>query len=152
MKTTNNQEKLGESLQELLQKNYDAEKGFKQVMQKAENPQLKSWLQKQAAQRSQFANEIDNELRNLNFEPRETGTVKGSAHRMWIDVKTALSTDKDESILEECIRGEKASVEEYSNQLESNSLPPTTESLLNKQKVKVQSSLATVKTLEDLSI
>lgn len=151
MKTTNNQEELGNALQNLLQKNYDAEKGFKQVMQKAENPQLKNWLQKQAAQRSQFANEIDSELRKINFEPKDSGSVAGSAHRVWIDVKTAMSHDKDESILEECIRGEKASVEEYDEQLQNTYLTPSTQAILNNQRKKVHDSLSTVKRLEDLS-
>lgn len=70
MENSKHNEKLVESLQELLQKNYDAEQGFKKVMVKAENPLLKNWLQKKAALRASFATEIDQELRKLNAEPR----------------------------------------------------------------------------------
>ncbi len=148
---TNKNKEMQDSLQELLQKNYDAEKGFKQVLEKAENPQLKSWMKKQAVQRSHFATEIDGELRKLNVEPKESGSVSGSAHRVWIDVKTALSMDKDESILEECIRGEKASVSEYEETLNNSYWTPNVKSMLTEQKNKVQASLSTVKRLEDLA-
>jgi len=150
MENSKHNEKLVESLQELLQKNYDAEKGFKKVMVKAESPQLKNWLQKKSAERSAFANEIDLELRKLNAQPREEGSLAGSAHRVWIDVKTALSSDKDESILEECIRGEKASVDEYRTQLESSYVSGSVETVLQQQRAKVEETLRTVKRLEDL--
>lgn len=150
MDNSNHNEQLVNSLQELLQKNYDAEKGFKQVMQKAEHPQLKSWLKEKAAERSGFANEIDQELRKLNAKPREEGSVAGSAHRVWIDVKTALSSDKDEALLEECIRGENASAEEYKEQLDSTYVTGSVGTVLNKQRAKVLETLSTVKRLEDL--
>lgn len=150
MENSKHNEKLVDALQELLQKNYDAEKGFKQVMQKAENPQLKNWLQKKAVERSGFANEIDQELRNLNASPKEEGSFAGSAHRVWIDVKTALSADKDEAILEECIRGEKASADEYEDQLESAYFSGSAKTVLSKQRAKVEQTLRTVKRLEDL--
>lgn len=150
MENSNHNEKLVGSLQELLQKNYDAEKGFKQVMQKAESPQLKNWLQKKAVERSGFANEIDQELRTLNAKPRDEGSFAGSAHRVWIDVKTALSSDKDESILEECIRGEKASADEYKDQLESAYVTGSAKTVLTQQRAKVQQTLSAVKRLEDL--
>ncbi|WP_010231592.1 ferritin-like domain-containing protein [Gillisia marina] len=151
METNERNKEMQDSLQDLLEKNYDAEKGFKQVMEKAANSQLKSWMQKQAAQRSQFANEIDGELRKLNVEPKDSGSAAGSAHRVWIDVKTALSFDKDESILEECIRGEKASVAEYEETLNNSFWTPNVKSMLTEQKNKVQNSLSTVKRLEDLA-
>ncbi|MGJ8666993.1 MAG: ferritin-like domain-containing protein [Patiriisocius sp.] len=150
MEATEQHKKLKNALQELLEKNYDAEKGFKQVMKKAENPQLKIWLQNQAAQRSQFASQIDSELRKINETPDSDGSVSGSVHRMWIDIKTALSFDKDESILEECIRGEKASVDEYQYQLEKTYLNQSVRNMLSEQKSKVEDSLATVKRMEDL--
>lgn len=151
MENSKHNEKLVESLQELLQKNYDAEQGFKKVMVKAENPLLKNWLQKKAALRASFATEIDQELRKLNAEPREEGSLAGSAHRVWIDLKTALSSDRDEALLEECIRGERASVEEYRTQLESPYVTGSVETLLDRQRSKVEETLRTVKRLEDLA-
>ncbi|MDO7171920.1 ferritin-like domain-containing protein [Mariniflexile sp. AS56] len=137
-------------LQELLQKNYDAEAGYKQIMQKSDNVLLKNWLQSKAQQRSQFANELDALIRGLNATPVSDGTILGTAHRAWIDVKTTLSSNTDEAILEECIRGEQASVDEYEKQLAKVSNYSDINNLVYSQLVSVKTALNTVKRLEDI--
>lgn len=143
-------DKLVNSLQEILQKNYDAEKGLKEVMLKTDSQPLKKWLQHKAVERSGFANEIDSELRKLGAEPRESGSFTGSAHRVWIDVKTALASNKDEAIFEECIRGDKASVDEYNKQLKEPYMSGAVVPVLTHQRAKVEKALSTFKRLEDL--
>jgi len=140
---------LVNNLQELLEKNYDAEKGFTKAMKDAQNNNLKEYFKFQAAQRSQFANELTDEIRNLNETPKESGSTTGTLHRTWIDIKSSLSGDKDESVLEECIRGEKASVKEYEKRLKENRFPSQIEGTLNNQKSRIQNTLNKVKTLED---
>ncbi|MDX1461976.1 MAG: PA2169 family four-helix-bundle protein [Marinirhabdus sp.] len=157
MKTT--KEKADESihdnlvnnLQELLEKNYDAEKGFTKAMKDAENSRLKNFLKHQAAQRGRFVNELDQEIRNLNETPKESGSLTGSIHRTWIDIKTALTGDDDEAVLEECIRGEKASVEEYEERLKNNNFPPQIATVLNNQMSEIKGTLSKVKSLEDVA-
>ncbi|MGO3181709.1 MAG: ferritin-like domain-containing protein [Aequorivita sp.] len=157
MKTTNekakeeNHDKLVDNLQELLEKNYDAQNGFTKAMEEAKNPNLKGFLQKQAAQRSRFSNELTNELRNLNEEPKESGSIKGDLHRTWIDIKSAVSGNEDEAVLEECIRGEKASWDEYDTKLKKENFPPNIASVLNKQASEIHNTLSKVKTLEDIA-
>ncbi len=140
-----------DALQELLKKNYDAEAGYKKVMTKAESSTLKSWLQDKAASRSHFATELDTQIRQLNAEPVSSGTTSGSLHRTWIDVKTALSSDTDESILEECIRGEKASVSEYEEQMSNVNFNSEIRNVLYGQKERIESSLNTVESLEEIA-
>ncbi|WP_372753116.1 PA2169 family four-helix-bundle protein [Mariniflexile sp.] len=151
MEITKVNKEIVDVLQELLQKNYDAEAGYKQIMQKAEDGLLKNWLQVKAKQRSQFANELDGLIRQLNATPATDGTVLGSMHRAWIDVKTTLSANTDEAILEECIRGEKASVEEYEKQLSKVSNYSDINMLIYQQMVSIKTALNTVKKLEDLA-
>lgn len=150
MEISNENKETVNILQELLQKNYDAEAGYKQIMQKTETMVLKQWLQEKAKQRSQFANELDGQIRQLNGTPLTDGSVLGSAHRAWIDVKTSLSSNTDEAILEECIRGEKASVEEYQKQLDKVGVFSDVNNLVYDQMVSIKSALNTVKRLEDI--
>ncbi|NEN22362.1 PA2169 family four-helix-bundle protein [Cryomorpha ignava] len=150
MDTSNHKERLVNSLQEILQKNYDAEEGLKHVMQKTDSPVLKKWLQQKANERSGFATEIDSELKKLGAASKASGSILGTAHRVWIDVKTALSTNRAETILEECIRGDKASVEEYNEQLKAPYMAGSVIEVLTNQKAKVERSLLTFKRLEDL--
>ena len=138
-------------LQGILEKNYDAEKGYKKSMQDAKNPALKNFLKEQAAQRSHFATAIDKELRDLGEEPKESGSVTGSLHRAWIEIKSSVAGDDDEAVLEEVIRGEKASVDEYQDAVSNNTLSPQINSVLQSQLRDIQGTLSRVKTLEDLA-
>eukprot|EP00389_Voromonas_pontica_P016632 GDKH01026008.1.p1 GENE.GDKH01026008.1~~GDKH01026008.1.p1 ORF type:complete len:158 (+),score=16.61 GDKH01026008.1:61-534(+) len=157
MKTTiekakeNNHDKLVNNLQELLEKNYDAEKGFSKAMKDAKNPRLKTFLQQQAAQRSRFTNELSQTIRNLNEQPKESGSLTGDLHRTWIDIKSAVSGNEDEAVLEECIRGEKASWEEYSKKLKNENFPPNISDVVQRQASEIHNTLSRVKTLEDLA-
>ena len=139
-----------DSLQILLEKNYDAEAGYKEAMLKAENTRLKNYLKERAALRNRFATELSDALIRLDEKPREKGSVTGDLHRTWMNIKQALSSDKDESILEECIRGEKSSVEEYEEILEKKQFRPEITEMITRQKREVSETLNSIDTMEDL--
>ncbi|EPR74341.1 hypothetical protein ADIWIN_0683 [Winogradskyella psychrotolerans RS-3] len=67
-----------------------------------------------------------------------------------MDVKAMFSADNEESMLEEAIRGEKASVNEYDEVLQEASLPSSTKSILLSQKHQIETDLSKVKSLENL--
>lgn len=150
MKTTQSNQEVVSSLQDLLQKNYDAEAGYKQVMTKTDNEPLKNWLQQKALQRNTFATELDYQIRKHNAEPKASGTIKGDLHRGWINIKSTLSADTDEALMEECIRGEKASIKEYEDQLENFNTDTEIQAIVQSQLTTVKSALNTVKRLEDI--
>lgn len=142
---------LVDNLQGLLEKNYDAEKGFKNAITNAKDPHLKEFLRNQSARRNRFATELDNEIRSMNEEPKESGSATGGLHRTWMNFKSSIASNNDEAVLEECIRGDKASEKEYSNSLKENNFPPKIESVLNNQLNEIQTTLSQVKTLENLA-
>ncbi|MDC8001452.1 PA2169 family four-helix-bundle protein [Aequorivita todarodis] len=139
------------NLQDLLEKNYDAEKGFTKAMKDAKNQNLKRFLQRQASQRNRFATELDQQIRNLNEKPKESGSLTGDLHRTWIDIKSSVAGNTDEAILEECIRGEKASWKEYESKLQNQNFPSTIFEVLKNQATEIHNTLNQVKTLEDLA-
>ena len=139
------------ALQSIIEKNYDAEKGYKKAMQDAKNPALRGFLQQQAAKRSNYATAIDQELRLLGEQPKESGSVTGSLHRAWIDIKSKVAGNTDEAVLEEVIRGEKASVEDYQDALNKPNLTPQINNVLQTQLNEIQGTLNKVKRLEDIT-
>ncbi|NNE31976.1 MAG: PA2169 family four-helix-bundle protein [Winogradskyella sp.] len=143
-------EKVGSKLNELLEKTYDAEKGFKKAAENVDNPQLKSYFKDKAQERYNFGHELKQEIKSFDQEVDKGGSITGSAHRAWMDVKSLFSNDDAESMLEEAIRGEKAAVGEYNDVLNDTSLPSTTKSILESQKNTIHNGLARIKTLEDL--
>ncbi len=144
-------DKTGNRLNDLLEKTYDAEKGFKKASENAKHAGLKSYFGNKAQERYDFGHQIKSELKTFGKKPDKGGSVTGAAHRTWMDVKSWFSADDDESMLEEAIRGEKAAVEEYNDVLQDATLPSTSKDVLMTQKNKIENGLAKIKRLEDLS-
>jgi len=139
---------VSNKLNELLEKNYDAEKGYKLAAEKVKRQDLQSFFSKRAQERYDFGHELKSEIRNFGETPDKGSSVAGDMHRSWMNLKASLSSDKDESVLEEAIRGEKSAVEEYESIIKDEELPASTKNILMKQKNSIVSSLNEVKTLE----
>lgn len=145
-------EKVSNKLNELLEKTYDAEKGFSLAAEKVDNPSVKSFLESKITQRRNFANELKNEIREYGQVPEDDGSFAAGAHRTWMNIKTALSSENEERILEEVQFGEKASLDEYNDILNDDdcTFPPSTEALLKKQKSAIEAAINTAKRYEEL--
>ena len=144
-------EEVGNKLNDLLEKTYDAEKGFKKAAENVEHSALKNYFNSKAQERYNFGHELKEEIRSFGQEVDKGGSVTGAAHRTWMDVKALFSGDDEESMLEEAIRGEKSAIDEYQDVLNETSLPSSTQRLLSTQKNQIESGLSRIKTLEDLS-
>lgn len=144
-------EEVGEKLNDLLERTFDAQKGFKKAAANTEHPGLKSYFESKAQQRYDFGHELKTEIISFGQEVDKGDSLAGKAHRTWMDIKALFASDNEEAMLEEAIRGEKAAVEEYNDVLEDTSLPSSTLSILRNQKAAIESGLAKIKTLEDLN-
>lgn len=147
------QKEISTKINGLIEKNNDAHKGFKKAADKAESSDLKSYLMQQASERQAFAKKLSGNLKmyNPDFDVDTDGSATGSLHRAWMDVKSALSMEDDESLLEECIKGDKASVEEYEEFLENHSSSlGNVSTTIREQLQNIKSTLTRVKRLEDL--
>ena len=65
----------------------------------------------------------------------------GDLHRKWMDLKTAISSNSEEAILEECRKGEMTTWGDYNEVLAMQDLPPTTSSLLKNHKTKLDEAI-----------
>ncbi|MBB3124073.1 uncharacterized protein (TIGR02284 family) [Mesoflavibacter sabulilitoris] len=143
-------EEISEKLNELLVKNYDAEKGYLNAMSNVDDKNLKIFFKRRASERSQFAKELRTEILRYGEVPEDSGTFKGTVHRNWMSLKSALSSNNEEKILEEAIRGEEASLEEYDKLMKENNLPPTIDELIFRHRNSIQAAINTEKVHEEL--
>ena len=141
---------LVDQLEEMLEKNRDAEKGYAKAAENAKSHGLQSYFRRKSDERRDFNNQLRKMLVASYDEIDENGSFTGSIHRAWMDVKSFFSGNEDEAMLEEAIRGDKAAVKEYEEVLEDNVLPVAIDTLIRDQKAKIQSDLNTIKSLEDL--
>lgn len=143
-------EKIGDRLNSLLEKTYDAEKGYKKAAENVENSPLKNFFEQKAQQRYDFGHQLKEEIKSFGQEVEKGDSLASKAHRSWMDIKALFSSDDEEAMLEEAIRGEKAAIEEYEDVLKETNLPPSTHMLLSEQKNSIETSLSSVKSLEDI--
>ncbi|MBU3010604.1 PA2169 family four-helix-bundle protein [Polaribacter vadi] len=144
-------EKISNKLNELLEKNYDAEKGYLNAAENVDSSRLKIFFKNRASERSDFAKNLRTEILSYGQIPEETGTFQGTMHRNWMSLKSLFSSNDEEAILEEAIRGEQVSYNEYTEILEEDAFAPSTRKLLEAQKQQIQSAINSLMVEEELA-
>nr|WP_298994781.1 PA2169 family four-helix-bundle protein [uncultured Allomuricauda sp.] len=136
---------ISNKLNELLERTYDAEKGFKQVAEKANNGIITEFFEKRAKQRYNFGQELKKEIKAFGQDPDKGGSTSGTLHRTWINFRALFITNNDEAMLEEVRRGEKEAIETYNDIINDKDfiLPPSTENLLMRQRNMIRETLET---------
>lgn len=76
--------------------------------------------------------ELSAEVRHYNGDPDSSGTVTGALHRVFVDLKTAITSRDNLAVLEECERGEDTAVTAYEEALREE-LPDNVRVLLEQQ-------------------
>jgi len=125
---------ISDKLNELLIKNLDAKKGYKNAAENVGSPKLTRFFLKQSEQREKFAKDLRMEILKYGQIPAETGSFAGAVHRNWMDLKALFASNNEEAILEEAIRGEEESISYYDTILEESHLPESIRFLLIQQK------------------
>lgn len=139
---------IAEKLNDLLEKNYDTEKGYKYAAENVKDPELKSFFNERAQERYDFGHELKSEIRNYGESPDKGSSVAGDLQRSWMNLKASFTSSKEEPILQEMVRGEKAAIEEYNDVMNDENLPASTKNLLMKQRNAITAALNKVKSME----
>jgi len=144
----NNLEKLNDRLNDLITKNYDAEKGYEKAAELVEDTQLRAFFKNQAKSRYDFGHSLKSEIKSTGGDVDKGTSLKGDVHRAWMSVKDTFTGTDGKAMLEEVIRGEETAVEEYKEVLQDTTLAPTTQKMINSQVESIQSALAKARTLD----
>lgn len=140
-------DKVVSLLNDLLTKNYDAEKGYKEAAEKIEHTSLRSYFESQAKNRYDFGHQIKALIAKYGGEPEKGTSIAGDLHRVWISIRDAF-TNGDKAIYDECIRGEEAFSAEYGEMLTDEILPEDVKDLVRTQKDSVDKALSSLRTME----
>ena len=145
--STMENDKVVSLLNELITKNYDAEKGYKEASEKIEHQSLKSYFDNQAQNRYDFGHQIKALISKYGGEPEKGTSIAGDLHRTWIAIRDAF-TNGDHAIYAEAIRGEEAFSAEYGEMLKDEVLPSDVRNLVQTQKNSVDKALASLKVMD----
>lgn len=143
-------EDVADKLNDILEKTYDAEKGYHKAAENTDNLNLRTFFLRKSNERKDYGHAIKQEINKFGEEVDKGGSASGAIHRAWMDAKAFFSSDEAESMLEESIRGEKAAVEQYEDVLKDTNLPSSTANVLTQQLNTIKGDLNKIKHLEDL--
>jgi uncharacterized protein (TIGR02284 family) len=136
------------TLNNLIETCKDGQNGFQAAADGASRGDLKTLFHTYAQQRAQFAAELQQEVSRLGGDPATTGSVAASLHRGWINIKSAVTGGDDNSILNECERGEDSAVSNYTDALKE-TLPANIQSIVQTQFTQVKEAHDRVRSLRN---
>ncbi len=105
-------------------------------------------MQSYARQRAEFATALQSEVARLGVKPEKDGSIAGAIHRGWINLKTALTSNDDQAVINECERGEDSAVEAYQEAMKAD-LAPQVQALVSKQYQSVKAAHDKIRDLRD---
>src|SRR6476469_9493148 len=94
------------TLNDLIETCKDGEEGFRTCAEDIADPQLKTFFTTRAQGCSSAAAELQQLVEAYGGKPETTSSVSSSLHRRWVDIKSAIMGKDEESVLNECERGE----------------------------------------------
>ncbi|MBS0657486.1 MAG: PA2169 family four-helix-bundle protein [Verrucomicrobia bacterium] len=135
-------------LNSLIQTLKDGQEGFRLAAEGAKSVELKRVFHEFSLQRAKLAGELQMFVRELGEEYENSSSVLGTLHRGWINVRTAVTSQDDQAILDECERGEDTAVSHYRDAL-AEDLPANIRTVITNQASDIKDAHDKVKALRD---
>ena len=150
---TNNNEKLAETLNDLLRINNDRIEGYVRAAKETKDSDvdLQATFHKMADESRKYKRELEEKILTLGEETATDTTVAGKIYRVWMDVKNVFTGADRESILSSCEYGEDAAQKAYNTALETDAeMDAETRQLIMEQKNGLKNSHDIIKKYRDL--
>ena len=136
------------TLEQLVETCRDGQNGYLDAAQHIKDPDIRGWFNLQSQERARFSGELENEIQRLGkHDPDRKGSVSGTLHRKWFELKEKIS-HSDESVLSEVERGEDNAKHNYEEALKKD-LPADIRSIIERQAQSVFAAHDRAKTLRD---
>ena len=130
-------EKVVKSVINVLQ---DGQKGFADIGEHLKDETLKRYFLAESLKRANFRAELENELHRHGVKDvHEEGTVAGTLHRTWGDIKGKILGTSDHELLATAEQGEDTAKKTYKDAL-AQELPLPLHQLLSEQNAHIVNS------------
>lgn len=146
-------DEIVDSLNDLVKINNDRINGFEKAADDIEDAELASLFKNLTSQSRKFRSELADSIVRIGGEvPGIEETSTGSKiHRAWIDIKSAFTGKDRHTVLESCVFGENAAVEEYEEVLEDEQIPSYIRQTLSTQLDELRQTRDQIVTLRDVT-
>lgn len=136
-------------LNSLLPICHDSQQGYEAAAAEVTDPELADVFNEFAVQRITFIKELHERVRALRGEPAKSGSVAGSLHRAWMDLKADNTRARSHAMLVECERAEDVAVAAYAGALQTRDVDKQTIEIVQRHYELVQAAHDRVRQLRD---
>src|SRR5687768_15364744 len=124
-------------LNNLIETCKDGELGFKTAAEGLKSAEIKAQFLDYSRQRRDMVSELQSEVRRIGGDPEKSGSVSGSLHRGWLDIKSVITGKDDHAIVAEAERGEDVAKATYESAL-NEELPASVQTVVQQQAARVR--------------
>ncbi|MFI4881482.1 MAG: PA2169 family four-helix-bundle protein [Phycisphaerales bacterium JB064] len=132
----------------IIEINIDSSKGFQDAAEKIENADIAGYFRQCSARRAQFAEQLKRVVDLNGQDAPDSGTVKGTVHRWWLDIRGTIQNGDEHAVLAEAERGEDAIKHEYEDVLKKTAGSPLN-AVLTDQYGSVKETHDTIRDMRD---
>ncbi|NNE25701.1 MAG: PA2169 family four-helix-bundle protein [Saprospiraceae bacterium] len=134
-------EKMKSTLQDLIIRLQDAEKGYLEIKNGIADATLSNWMQVYANERHRFHQELEKHMKDLGGEANVKTSILGDIHRLFIDIKLNNLTNDYDAVVNEIKRGSEVLISDYENALKNLDFPKSIHDTLTSQMNAVKQEL-----------
>lgn len=139
-----------DAINSLIVINHDRHEGYKRASEDIEDPELKKMFLHFSEQSARFAEELRRFVPNAEEPDKDETKNTGKLHRLWMDIKAAITGKDRKAVLASCEFGEDHAKKTYDDALKmANELPLGAWDVVTKHKAEIQKSHDLVKSLRD---
>lgn len=118
------------TLNGLISTTLDSVKGYTEAAKESETGRYGALFTSRASERQNVATLLQKEVAALGGNPEDDGTVTASAHRLFINLKAAITGHDDKAIINEVEAGEDHIKAKFEDALEDRTLSPAVRALI----------------------
>jgi len=118
------------TLNGLIATTIDSVDGYTEAARDSEDSRFGAMFTSRASERRQVASDLQAEVSRLGGNPEDDGTVLAGAHRVFLDLKSAVTGKDDKAIVNEVERGEDHIKAKYEDAMQDTDLSPQTKSAI----------------------
>ena len=115
----------------LIETTIDSVDGYREAASDAQNPTLRTLFERRASERQAAVAALQAYVVSQGGKPEDDGTVLAKAHRVFVDLRSAMSKG-DEAVVKEVERGEDHIKHKYEDAVKDVELTPSARDVIDK--------------------
>ena len=139
-----------DAVNSLIVINHDREEGYMRAADDTKDAELKALFTKFSQQSKTFSEELRRFVPNAEEPEKDETKNTGKIHRLWMDLKAAVTGNDRKVVLSSCEFGEDAAKKTYEDALAAKEdLPLGAWDVITRQKAEIQKSHDLIKSMRD---